>query len=86
MSNAEGTTSPEVNVVVDVLVAAFAQVLKSAAGVDGDTDFFEAGGNSVLALRLVARVRTELDPPPAMRDVFVGRTPARIAQRLVENR
>ena len=51
--------------------------------IDRDTDFFEVGGNSVLTARLVASLRGTLDVPVSMREVFVARTPAEIATRVL---
>lgn len=46
-----------------------------------DDDFFDAGGNSISAMRLVATLRTDLRRDLTVEDVFLGRTPSRIADR-----
>ncbi|HET9899243.1 MAG TPA: phosphopantetheine-binding protein [Streptosporangiaceae bacterium] len=56
----------------------------SAAGLASD-DFFERGGNSMLAARLVASLRREFEVDVSIRDVFRGRTVAAISQA-VRNR
>lgn len=43
-------------------------------------DFFVRGGNSMLAARLVAKLRREFGVEVSMRDVFRGRTVAAVAQ------
>ncbi|GAA2044045.1 hypothetical protein GCM10009839_54400 [Catenulispora yoronensis] len=51
-----------------------------ATGFPAAGDFFERGGNSMLAARLVARLRREFDVKVSIRDVFRGRTVAAVAQ------
>ncbi|WP_211359791.1 non-ribosomal peptide synthetase [Actinocorallia herbida] len=61
------------------LVDLFAETLDVA--VDGDTDFFRAGGDSIVAITLVNRARTRgLAVTP--RDVFLHRTPRALAEHL----
>ncbi|WP_422746286.1 amino acid adenylation domain-containing protein [Mycobacterium sp. WMMD1722] len=49
-----------------------------------DDDFFELGGDSVLATQTVARIRDWLDSPGVMvTDIFAARTVAALADRLV---
>ncbi|MEV6412961.1 phosphopantetheine-binding protein [Kribbella sp. NPDC051718] len=64
--------------VVDCLVDTYRSVLE-VEEVDADSDFFDLGGHSVLAGRVVARVREQLDIPISLRDVFTARTPRGIA-------
>jgi 4-aminobutyrate aminotransferase-like enzyme len=60
----------------------FRTLLDTAEEIDAETDFFDAGGNSILAARAVARIRAEHRGAMSMRDMFFGRTPAAIAARL----
>ncbi|MEG3630798.1 non-ribosomal peptide synthetase [Streptomyces poriticola] len=62
------------------LVDVFAEALPGA-GVDGDTDFFRAGGDSIVAITVINRARA-LGLPIAPRDVFLYRTPRALAAHL----
>ncbi|MFJ4501024.1 amino acid adenylation domain-containing protein [Streptomyces sp. NPDC088864] len=68
----EPRTAPE-----RVLCDAFASVLRAPA-VRTDDDFFALGGDSILSIQLVSRVR-EAGLAVTPRDVFVHRTPEAIA-------
>ncbi|RZS43122.1 non-ribosomal peptide synthase protein (TIGR01720 family)/amino acid adenylation domain-containing protein [Herbihabitans rhizosphaerae] len=59
------------------LVEIFADVLPEST-VDGDTDFFMAGGDSIIAITVVNRARA-LGVPIAPRDVFLRKTPRALA-------
>ncbi|OPF83785.1 non-ribosomal peptide synthetase [Streptomyces antioxidans] len=59
------------------LVDIFAEALPGSA-VDADTDFFRAGGDSIVAITVVNRARA-LHLPMAPRDVFLHRTPRALA-------
>ncbi|MEU9968466.1 non-ribosomal peptide synthetase [Streptomyces malaysiensis] len=59
------------------LVDVFAGALPGSA-VDADTDFFRAGGDSIVAITVVNRARA-LGLPIAPRDVFLRRTPRALA-------
>ncbi|MFM9559396.1 phosphopantetheine-binding protein, partial [Streptomyces caniscabiei] len=48
---------------------------------DADTDFFRAGGDSIVALTVINRARA-LGLPIAPRDVFLLRTPRALAEHL----
>lgn len=51
-----------------------------------DDDFFELGGDSVLATQVVARIREWLDAPGTMvTDIFAARTVGALAQRLIDH-
>lgn len=63
------------------LVAIVSELLSVEAGVEDD--FFELGGDSVLATATVARIRKWLDTPTVgVPDIFAARTVRALAQRL----
>ncbi|MEU0761839.1 amino acid adenylation domain-containing protein [Streptomyces microflavus] len=62
------------------LVGIFAETLPGAS-VDADTDFFGAGGDSIIAIAVINRARA-LGLPIAPRDVFLLRTPRALAGHL----
>ncbi|MFE2069133.1 amino acid adenylation domain-containing protein [Streptomyces sp. NPDC059467] len=59
----------------------FAEVLDLPA-VHGDTDFFAAGGHSLLGLRLAARIEAEFGTRIPVGALFTDATPAALARRL----
>lgn len=63
------------------VVDAYAHLL-GAAEVGVDDDFFDRGGDSLLAVELVARLGDRLGCLPDVRDVFEAPTPADLAERL----
>ncbi|WP_437114823.1 amino acid adenylation domain-containing protein [Streptomyces longispororuber] len=62
------------------VVGVFADTLPGAA-VDADTDFFAAGGDSIVAITLINRARA-LGLAMAPKDVFLHRTPRALAEHL----
>ncbi|MFC6082726.1 non-ribosomal peptide synthetase [Sphaerisporangium aureirubrum] len=66
----------------EVLAGLFAEVL-GADRVAAEVSFFELGGDSLLAMRLIARIRAVLDAEVNIREVFGAPTVAGLA-RLVE--
>ncbi|MUL77649.1 non-ribosomal peptide synthetase [Mycolicibacterium sp. CBMA 226] len=66
------------------LVAIVSEVLAVAGDVGVDEDFFELGGDSVLATATVARIRKWLDTPTVgVPDIFAARTAGKLARRLI---
>ncbi|MFE2058431.1 amino acid adenylation domain-containing protein [Streptomyces sp. NPDC059446] len=63
------------------LVGIFAGALPGTPDVDGDTDFFSAGGDSIVAITVINRARA-LGLQIAPRDVFLLRTPRALAEHL----
>ncbi len=62
------------------LTAEFKDLLKRTAS--ADTDFFEAGGDSIAALRLLARLTARYPGRLGTSDLFLHSTPRRLAARL----
>ncbi|MFI6967228.1 amino acid adenylation domain-containing protein [Streptomyces sp. NPDC050255] len=65
----------------EALALLFAEVL-GAAAVGPDDAFFDLGGTSLLAVRLVARVREEFGPGLTIGSLFEASTPAALAARI----
>jgi amino acid adenylation domain-containing protein len=66
----------------ELVAGIFADVLQRERMLPDD-DFFAAGGHSLLAMRLAARVETVLGAQISVRDVFAAPTPALLAGRLM---
>ena len=66
------------NEIEDRLCALFADLL-STEEVHIDQDFFAGGGTSLMVMRLISRVRGELNRDLSVRDVFDSPTPAGLA-------
>ncbi|MER7697971.1 amino acid adenylation domain-containing protein [Streptomyces sp. NPDC096095] len=65
---------------LDALTGIFAETLPGVT-VDADTDFFGAGGDSIVAITVINRARA-LGLPIAPRDVFLFKTPRALAGHL----
>ncbi|MFF4248569.1 amino acid adenylation domain-containing protein [Streptomyces sp. NPDC001822] len=63
------------------LVGVFDEALPGDVAVDADTDFFAAGGDSIVAITVINRARA-LGLPIAPRDVFLLKTPRALAAHL----
>uniref|UniRef100_UPI002454FEA1 non-ribosomal peptide synthetase n=1 Tax=Nocardia carnea TaxID=37328 RepID=UPI002454FEA1 len=66
------------------VAAVFADLLQPADPVGADDDFFELGGNSVLATQMVARLGAVVDARIPARLLFEAPTVAGFAERLAE--
>ncbi|KOX35913.1 MULTISPECIES: condensation domain-containing protein, partial [unclassified Streptomyces] len=67
----------------DELLALFRDVL-GGRPLGRDDNFFKSGGHSLLAVRLLNRIRAELGRDLTLRDVFRNPTAASLARRLAE--
>ncbi|MGU3499521.1 non-ribosomal peptide synthase/polyketide synthase [Mycobacterium sp. C31M] len=65
----------------ETLCRLFAEVL-SCDNVSPDDDFFDLGGHSLISIRLINRVRSELGAEMSLRDVFDAPTVAELAAHL----
>ncbi|HKS43845.1 MAG TPA: amino acid adenylation domain-containing protein, partial [Amycolatopsis sp.] len=65
----------------ELLCHQFAEVL-GVAQVGPDESFFELGGDSLLAMRLIVRVRAVLGAELMIRELFASPSPAGVARRL----
>ncbi|MQA24618.1 MAG: amino acid adenylation domain-containing protein, partial [Micromonosporaceae bacterium] len=65
--------------------AVLCELFGEAVGLDwvgADDSFFDIGGDSLLAIRLIERIRTVLKTEITIRDLFAGPTPAAVAAAL----
>ncbi|MFF8916187.1 amino acid adenylation domain-containing protein [Streptomyces sp. NPDC015032] len=76
----DGTSVAASDSVLTALIDLFARTLPGVA-VDADTDFFGAGGDSIVAITVINRARA-LGLPIAPRDVFLLKTPRALAGHL----
>ncbi|MEV5575413.1 amino acid adenylation domain-containing protein [Spirillospora sp. NPDC052269] len=70
--------------VEEIVCGLFAEVL-GLERVGPDDGFFDLGGDSLLAMRLVARVRAVLDAEITIRGLFAAPTPAQVAEQARES-
>ncbi|TQF01543.1 acyl carrier protein [Kitasatospora acidiphila] len=82
MNTASDLTSnqPTAEMFAPQVAEVFQEVLGGDAPVNGESDFFELGGNSMLGARLVARLRQVFDVKVTIRDVFRARTVDGVAE------
>ena len=66
----------------EVVCSLFAEVLGLDRAGAGDS-FFDLGGDSLLAMRLIARIRGVLDAEVGIRDLFADPTPAGLARAVL---
>ncbi|MFJ4840354.1 amino acid adenylation domain-containing protein [Streptomyces sp. NPDC088746] len=78
---ASGSAPAATGSALAALVQIFAETLPGSLAVDGDTDFFSAGGDSIVAITVINRARA-LGLSIAPRDVFLLRTPRALAEHL----
>jgi len=82
----EAPDAPLPLTVTQSLLVEIWNTLLASKSTSGDTDFFAAGGHSLLASRLVSRVRDTFGVELSLRDVFTTPRFSDIADRLVEMR
>lgn len=70
----------EVDSVEHRIINIFASVLESPGEIDGDSDFFLYGGNSLLAGKVIGRLRTEFAVRVTLRELFNAATPRTLAE------
>ncbi|MEV0080744.1 amino acid adenylation domain-containing protein [Nocardia neocaledoniensis] len=86
-TSATGTGGADPTAAVDSATGPLATILEAMAAVlsvdviGADDDFFEQGGHSLLAVRLVGRL-TRADLPVVLDDVFTAPTPRGLAARI----
>jgi acyl carrier protein len=69
----------------DVIVAAYQETLRDDS-LGPDSDFYEAGGDSMTAFRIVARVRDAFGVDVPVATVFVSPTPGDLAAAVADLR
>ena len=75
------TELPPPDELVGRLVAIWSEVLVSGV-VNAETDFVELGGTSLAAVRIRAKVRSEVGRDVTLLDLFESRTPREVAELL----
>ncbi|WP_245814075.1 non-ribosomal peptide synthetase, partial [Rhodococcus marinonascens] len=74
---------PPASAVEEAVAEVFAEVL-GVARVGADDDFFELGGNSLAATRVVAELRVRLGTEPLLQWIFRNPSPEGLARRIVD--
>ncbi|MEU7763695.1 amino acid adenylation domain-containing protein [Nocardia sp. NPDC049190] len=69
----------------ELVARVFTELLDPAGPVGADDDFFELGGNSLIATRLMARIGAALDTRVPVRLLFEASTVAALAARLSDS-
>ncbi|HEX2691558.1 MAG TPA: amino acid adenylation domain-containing protein, partial [Kofleriaceae bacterium] len=85
LSFRQGTRRPPSTPEEHRMVELFQEVLR-VGEVGADDGFFDLGGNSLLATRLIARIAAALAVELPIRAVFEAQTPAGLSQRLGEGK
>jgi acyl carrier protein len=68
--------------VAQIVVDVFAELADVDEEITVDSDFFEIGGDSILAARAVARLRQAVGVKVSVRDLFMARTAAGLAEAI----
>ncbi|MEV0299380.1 amino acid adenylation domain-containing protein, partial [Nocardia sp. NPDC050710] len=70
----------------EMVATVFAELLDPSAPIGADDDFFELGGNSLIATQVIARLGAALDTQVPARSLFEAPTVAALAARLAKTR
>ncbi|BBZ59819.1 non-ribosomal peptide synthetase [Mycolicibacterium monacense] len=85
-ANAQAPTYRAPSTALERALADIVATVLDRDSVGADDDFFELGGDSVLATQAVARIREWLDSPGVMvTDIFAARRVGALARRLVDH-
>jgi acyl carrier protein len=71
-------TTATLTELTDLIVLSYRDALQDA-DLDEDADFFEAGGDSLIAFQIIARLQDELDLTVPVALVFAYPSPAELA-------
>lgn len=80
-SRAQATAAEPPDETTAALIAVWADLL-DRPDLHADSNFFAHGGHSLLGAQLVQRVKTELDLPATLADLFANPTPRQLADHL----